>query len=292
MFGNVATVLKRLVFFSQFGGFWGVGYSWLFGFGRFRCFCVSSCFYFFVGFVFVAFVLFCLFCCWSVLGVLGVCCCFFALFLLVLVCMSWSVFVIVCFSRCAIFLWLAFFSLCLFEWSRRCSSFSFLVCFVCIFSLCLFLSVSSENDCFPCNSSVFWFVKKVTPCISFLFLVLAFCFVLFAYLFHDVLFFWGGGLLIVEFCFESQYYTFGGSASCSHAVAVFCFCCFGSLLFFDFGYLSKTSLKHLEIPKTPKWKMQKIKDILTRAVSTGVLTKSVLLNFRRAFKLCMFCWKL
>ena len=33
------------------------------------------------------------------------------------------------------------------------------------------------------------------------------------------------------------------------------------------------------------------KDILTRAVSTGVLTNSVFFSFLCFFKFCIFCWK-
>ena len=56
---------------------------------------------------------------------------------------------------------------------------------------------------------------------------------------------------------------------------VFSFCLF--LVFADFlpfGYLSKPSRK-IGIPKTPRMKTVEKKDILTRAVSTGVLTDSV-----------------
>ena len=44
VFGKVAIVLKMRVF-PSLGGFCGVAYSWLFGFGRFRCFC-GFCFCF------------------------------------------------------------------------------------------------------------------------------------------------------------------------------------------------------------------------------------------------------
>ena len=57
MFGKAAKVLKMFVFFSHFGGFGGMGYSCLFGFGRFGCFCVS-CFCFLLLFRF-CFFLFC-----------------------------------------------------------------------------------------------------------------------------------------------------------------------------------------------------------------------------------------
>ena len=64
---------------------------------------------------------------------------------------------------------------------------------------------------------------------------------------------------------------------------------FGILLFFDFGYLSKTSLAKLENPTTPKWKMQRKTDILTRAISTRVLSN--ICPFLCVFKFCNFCWR-
>ena len=83
----------------------------------------------FLCFLVVGFCLFCLF-------VLKCICCFRCLFVsfgLILLC-----------------------SLCLLEWSRCCSYFVLFGLFrLCLFfvSLCLFLSVSRENHCFPCNSS-------------------------------------------------------------------------------------------------------------------------------------------
>ena len=130
---------------------------------------------------------------------------------------------------------------------------------LCLFfaSLCLFLSVSSENHCSPCNSSVFLVSCSFNLCFSFQFLVLAFyvCF-----LFQDVLFFF---LLSCFVLSQNIRFVFA-----LHLVFlllllllfVCLFCCFGILLLFlNFGYLSKISLEKLEIPKTPKWKMQKKK---------------------------------
>ena len=58
--GKVARVLNMLFSLPSFLGFGGVAYSCLFGFGRFRCSCVSCfCFLLCVGFVSVLFVLFC-----------------------------------------------------------------------------------------------------------------------------------------------------------------------------------------------------------------------------------------
>ena len=90
--GTVPKLLKCLSFFSQFfWGFCGVAYSCLFGFRRFRCFCVSCvcfsvlcCFCFcFVCFVFVL-LLDCFGCwflfCFVLFFVLFVCFCFSFLF--------------------------------------------------------------------------------------------------------------------------------------------------------------------------------------------------------------------
>ena len=66
---------------------------------------------------------------------------------------------------------------------------------------------------------------------------------------------------------------------------LFSCCCFLFLLpwyfvfFLIFGYLSKTSLKHLKIAKKTKNEKCRKKDILTRAVSTGLLTNSVFFFF-------------
>ena len=65
---------------------------------------------------------------------------------------------------------------------------------------------------------------------------------------------------------------------------MFSCCCFFVafvVLFLNVGYLSKTSLKNLEIPSTPKMKNAENKtDILTRTISTGALTNSVLCVFK------------
>ena len=47
----------------------------------------------------------------------------------------------------------------------------------------------------------------------------------------------------------------------------------------------------MEIAQNPKMKNAQKKDILTRAVSTGVLTNSVFFSFLCFFKFCIFCWK-
>ena len=80
--GIVPKVLKMFVFFPVLGGFCGVVYSCLLGFGRFRCFCGSCVWFFFCsGFVFVCFG-FVSVCCWR-------CSCFlFSLLLFLVFCFS------------------------------------------------------------------------------------------------------------------------------------------------------------------------------------------------------------
>ena len=79
--GIVSKVLKMLVFFSQFLGFFsGVAHCCSSGFGRFRCFCVSC-----VCFSFLSCFCFCFVC--FVLGFVVGCCCFFCLFFFVVVCL-------------------------------------------------------------------------------------------------------------------------------------------------------------------------------------------------------------
>ena len=74
-------------------------------------------------------------------------------------------------------------------------------------------------------------------------------------------------------------------------------CCFWFLLlsyfvyFLNFGYLSKTSLKNWQIAKkNKKSKNEKCtkKDILTRAVCTGVLTNSVFFSFCVSLNFAIF----
>ena len=54
---------------------------------------------------------------------------------------------------------------------------------------------------------------------------------------------------------------------------------FGILLFIDFGYLSKNISQNFGHCKKTKMKNAEKKDILTRAVSTGVLANSVFFCF-------------
>ena len=57
------------IFFFSFGGFCGVAYSCLFGFGRFRCFCGSCVCFSFVQVLFLFVLALFLFWCWIVVGV-------------------------------------------------------------------------------------------------------------------------------------------------------------------------------------------------------------------------------
>ena len=135
-----------MLVFQVWGLLWGG--LFLFGFGRFRCFCVSC---FCSSFVQLC-CLFCLVfvCCWIAFGVVivsVVCClfCFCFVFVLVLwvvcfVCLCWSVLVIFCFFLGVSFRWVAFVcSVCLLEWSR-CRSYFVIFCFFFVFVVCLFLS--------------------------------------------------------------------------------------------------------------------------------------------------------
>ena len=71
------------------------------------------------------------------------------------------------------------------------------------------------------------------------------------------------------FCFVSCFFFF-----LFLVFVAFIFC-----IFLNFGYLSKTSLKKMEIAKNPKMKNAQKKDNLTRAVSTGVFTNRVFFLF-------------
>ena len=67
------------------------------------------------------------------------------------------------------------------------------------------------------------------------------------------LLFWGeDALLFLFFCLFSYFVLNHNITFCFAScflVVVFCFCCCGICYFLNFGYLSKTSLGNLEIPK-------------------------------------------
>ena len=140
-------------------------------------------------------------------------------------------------------------------------------CFPFLF-LCLSLSLSISL------SLVIFFL--LPSCFSFLFLVLALSFCLF---FCFKMLFCFVFLLVVLLCFESSCLISCCFASCFLLLVVFGFCCFHSLLFFDFNYLSKIISEKIGNCKKNKNEKCTKKDILTRAVSTGVLTKSVFFSF-------------
>ena len=144
--------------------------------------------------------------------------------------------------------------MCLLDWSRCCSCFVLfwfvLLVFVLFVCACFFLFLM-KITVFPAIL-VFLVYKKVNLCFSFQFLVLAFCFCFVCFLFQDVLLF----LVFCLFsCFVLNHNIIFVALLLVFLLLFFGFCCFGILLFFEFGYLSKTSLKQLEIPKTPKMKI-------------------------------------
>ena len=189
----------------MFGLLGEVAYYCLFEFGRFRCFVFLVSI--FLSFRF-RFQLFCFvlvlsldcFWCYS-------CFCFwvfFCYFCSCLFCLCWSVFVD--FAFIVVFFGLLLFcSLCLLEWSSYyCFVFLWFVLFVVAFLLvcvCVFLFLL-KNHCFPCNSSVLglMFIQSLflisVSGSCFLFVLFAFCFKMFL----SCVF-----LLVVLFCFESQY---------------------------------------------------------------------------------------
>ena len=164
--------------------------------------------------------------------------------------------------------------------------FWFVLCLFCV-CLCLLLSVSCENHSFLCNSSVlvywrvnlgshssFWFLLVV--CVWFAFVSrCSFGFVLLLVL----LFVWITIITIVLDVFL-------------HCIFFCCWCLFllwyFVCVFLIFGYLPKTYLEKLEIPKTPKMKKAEKTDILTRAASTGVLTNSVFFCFGVSLEFACF----
>ena len=269
--------VKNVCFPSFLGLLW-VAYSCWFGFGRFRCSCVS-CVWFpcLCCFVSVLFALF-LFCCWIVLGV-GSCSVVFVVFF----CFFVSCF---CFGG--------------FKGQVRWPKgpphlalnppYFLFVFFVFVFFLA-FLSVfafARKNPCFPPKKGIFGFFLSVSLCFSlasfgpplfalslsfslslslscsflssflsvshFAISLLFFLFVLFAFLFQDVTFLLFV-LLVVLFCFESSCWISFCFASCFLLLLFFCFCCF-AICFLIFGNISKTSLKKWKLQKQKKWKMQ------------------------------------
>ena len=247
--------------FSQFCGLCGVAYSCLFGFGRFRCFCVSC---FCLGFAFFL-LLDCFWCC--------------SCFVLFLVIFPFFFHLLFFFMRVEgsgevaqratslgpkPFLFVYFCVFCVFLLSFLCISWknpglppkwAFLFTFLCL-PLLLFslFGLPLFQFLFLCLFLVVCFF--LPSCFSCQFLVVAFCFGFVCFLFQDV-------LLLLSFCLLSCFvlnhnirFVFA-----LHLVffllLFFCFCFLVVCCFWNFGYLAKK--KHLwKIWKVQKkWKMQK-----------------------------------
>ena len=160
---------------------------------------------------------------------------------------------------------------------------------LCLFfvSLCLFLSVSYENHGFPCNSSVLGVLKSDS---LFLISVSGFCFLFLLYfLFVSRYYF------VLLFCLFSCFVGNHNMIFCCFAscflVVVFVsllwyFCCFGGIL----ATHQKTSLKQLEIPKTPKMKKQKKRTFWQEQLAQ-VCSQTVFCFLFVCFYFCMFGWK-
>ena len=139
-------------------------------------------------------------------------------------------------------------------------------------SLSLSLSLSLSHLSLSLLSFVIFLFPSFLFLMSVLVLVFSFCFVCF--LFQDVLvlFFCLLSCLVLNYNIDLCVFCILFSCCCFFV----CFCCFGILLFFIFRHLSKNMSQKLGYCKKNKnEKMHKITDILTRAVSTSVLTNSV-----------------
>ena len=172
---------------------------------------------------------------WGFLPFLIVCFCLFLFVMFVCV----EVFLLFLCFLVMFFGLLLFCSLCLLEWSRRCSCLVLLWCVLFVFVFC-------SGSCFVC------FLFQDIP--FFLFFYLLSCFVLN----HHIRSSFALHLLFMLLLF---FRLFG----------------FGVEIFFDFWLPIKTSLEKLEIPTTPKMKNAEKMDILTGAVSTSVFTNAVFL---------------
>ena len=126
----------------------------------------------------------------------------------------------------------------------------YLSVFLC-FSLALNLaSPFSPSSFFACLLSFYFFLPS---CFSCQFLGFAFCFCFVCFFFQDVLLFLFFCLL---FCFVwNHYIIYCLALHLVFLLLLLLFCCVFALIFsyfLIFGYLSKTSLKTMEIPETPK----------------------------------------
>ena len=149
------------------------------------------------------------------------------------------------------------------------------------FSLAFLLASPFFTSSFFVSLSLSLF-SFLPSCFSFQFLVLAFCFRLVCFQFQDV-------LLFLVFCLFSCF-VLNHHIRCVALLLVFLL--FSVLLlwyvviFLNVGYLSRTSLKKWKFRKPQNEKRRK-NDILTRAVSTGVFTKSAF-SFCVSLKLACF----
>ena len=166
------------------------------------------------------------------------------------------------------------------------------ILFIYLCSLCFSLALFGPPPFFPFPLSLSlscYFLSSFLPVfffVSSLFLAISFSFCLVCFLVQDVVFLF---LLVVFFCFESSCLIYVCFVSCFLLLVVLGFCCIHILYFLNFGYLSKNiSEKIGNCKKTQNEKCTK-KDILTRAISTVVLTNSVFFSFLCFFKFCMFC---
>ena len=143
---------------------------------------------------------------------------------------------------------------------------------------------------FLCLSLLLFFLPSF---LSFLFLLLAFSFCFLCFLlgsrFYFVVFFVSACCLVLFWIIMFDLLLF--------SILFSGCCCFLFLLLSYFAIfenwqpIKKHVWKNWILQKSQKWKMHKKKDILTKAVSTKVLTNSVFFSFLCFFKFCIFCWK-
>ena len=147
-----------------------------------------------------------------------------------------------------------------------------LLCFP-LFLFSLFLA--SPFFTFSFFVSLLLFSFFLASCFSFLFLVLAFCFCCVCFFVSRCYF------VFVFFCLLSCFVLnhnlrFVIALHLVFLQLLFLFCCFHILLFLIFGYLSSKNIsENFGNCKNKNENAEEKTDILTRAVSTRVLTKSV-----------------
>ena len=134
------------------------------------------------------------------------------------------------------------------------------------------------------------FIFSVSLCFSLAFFGLPplFLFVVFAFLFQDVLLFLFFCLLSCVVLNHNNSFIFSLHLVFLLLLLFFVFVAFIFCYSLNFGNLSKTSLKNTEIRKTAKIKNAEKTDILTRTVSTAVFANSVFFCFCVSFNFA-FC---